>query len=94
MTRLAVRVQPNARANEVAGWAADPRGGEVLRLRLRAPALGGKANAALLEFLAEILGLRPRQLTLERGGKSRDKIVAVEGLTLDEIRARTAAGRR
>jgi uncharacterized protein len=94
MIRLAVRVQPNARTNEVTGWAADAHGGEVLRVRLRAPAIEGKANAALIEFLATILDLRPRQIMLERGDKSRDKIVLVDGLTRDEIRARIAPGSR
>ncbi len=90
MIRLAVRVQPNARTNEVTGWAADGQGGELLRIRLRAPAIEGKANAALIEFLSTVLGLRPRQITLERGDKSREKIVLVDGLTGDEIRARLA----
>ena len=94
MTRLAVRVQPNAKSNEVVGWVADDRGAQVLRLRLRAPAIEGKANAALVEFLAEVLGLRPRQITLERGDKSRDKIVAVEGMTGEEIRARLVSAPR
>ena len=88
MTRLAIRVQPGAKANEIVGWVADARGGEVLKIRLRAPAVEGKANAALIEFLAEILGLRPRQITLERGDKSRDKVVQVEGMTREEIRTR------
>jgi hypothetical protein len=86
MTRLAIRVQPGAKANEIVGWIVDARGGEVLKIRLRAPAVEGKANAALMEFLAEILGLRPRQITLERGDKSRQKVVRVEGVTLDQIR--------
>ena len=88
MTRLALRVQPGAKANEIVGWMADVHDGEVLKIRLRAPAVEGKANAALMEFLAEILGLRPRQITLERGGKSREKVVCVEGTTMEEIKAR------
>ena len=84
-TRLAVRVQPGAKANEITGWVADAQGGEVLKIRLRAPAVEGKANAALIEFLAETLHLRPRQITLERGDKSRDKIIHVEGMSLLQI---------
>ncbi len=90
MTRIAVRVQPGAKANEIVGWMADAQGGEVLKIRLRAPAVEGKANEALLDFLAEVLGIRPRQIVLERGGKSREKIVAVDGMTLADIQARTA----
>jgi uncharacterized protein (TIGR00251 family) len=88
MTRLAIRVQPGAKGNEIVGWIAEARGGEVLKIRLRAPAVEGKANAALMEFLAEVLGLRPRQITLERGGKSREKVVCIEGMTREEIRTR------
>lgn len=82
-------MQPGTRANEIVGWVADARGGEALKIRLRAPAIEGKANAALVAFLAETLGLRARQVTLERGDKSRDKVVLVEGLTMEEVRART-----
>jgi uncharacterized protein (TIGR00251 family) len=89
MTRLALRVQPGAKANEIVGWIAGANGGEVLKLRLRAPAVEGKANAAVIDFLATTLGLRPRQIVLEAGAKSRDKIVRVDGLTLQEVRART-----
>ena len=88
MTRLAIRAQPGAKANEVVGWIADAHGGEVLKIRLRAPAVEGKANAALIEFLAQILGLRPRQITLERGDKSREKVVLVEGITREEVARR------
>ncbi len=92
MIRLAVRVQPNARTNEVVGWIADAQGDEVLKIRLRAPAVEGKANAALIEYLSIILGLRPRQIALERGDKSRDKIILVDGLTKNDIKVRLAAG--
>jgi uncharacterized protein (TIGR00251 family) len=88
MTRLAIRVQPGAKANEIVGWIADAHGGEVLKIRLRAAAVEGKANAALVEFLAEILGLRARQITLERGDKSREKVVQVEGITKEEVAMR------
>jgi len=45
-----------------------------------------KANAALIELLAETLALRTRQITLERGDKSRTKFVLVDGLTWEEVR--------
>ena len=86
--RLAIRVQPGAKANEITGWIADAQGGEVLKIRLRAPAVEGKANAALIEFLAETLNLRPRQIAIGRGDKSRDKTIHLEGITKAEVRAR------
>jgi uncharacterized protein (TIGR00251 family) len=88
MTGLAIRVQPGAKANEIVGWISDASGGEVLKIRLRAAAVEGKANAALLEFLAASLGLRPRQIVLVRGEKSRDKVVEVNGPTEAEIKLR------
>ena len=88
MTRLSIRVQPGARSDAITGWTADVRGGEVLKIRLRAPAVEGKANAALIEFLAHSLGLRRSQIALLRGEKAREKIVAVEGMTMEEIQTR------
>jgi len=92
MTRLSIRVQPGARSDALIGWTTDSRGGEVLKIRLRAPAVEGKANAALIEFLAHSLGLRRSQIAILRGDKSREKIVAVEGMTIEEIKRRTEAG--
>jgi hypothetical protein len=91
MTRLSIRVQPGARSNAIIGWTTDGRGGEVLKVRLRAPAVEGKANAALIEFLAQSLGLRARQIAVLRGEKSRAKIVAVEEMTMEEIKRRASA---
>lgn len=91
MTRLSIRVQPGARSDAILGWTPDGRGGEVLKIRLRAPAVEGKANAALVEFLAQSLGLRPRQIALLRGQKAREKIVGVEGMTKEEIKQRILA---
>lgn len=89
MTRFAVRVQPGAKSDEILGWIDDAQGNPLLKLRLRAPALEGRANAALIDFLAESLGVRSRQILIEKGGKSRGKIIAVEGLTLEEVKRRT-----
>jgi len=86
MTRLSIRVQPGAKSNEIVGWIVDANGGKVLKIRLRAAAVEGKANAALIEFLAEALSIRPRQITLQRGDKSREKVVCVEGMTLEQVR--------
>jgi len=84
MARIAVRVQPGAARNEVAGWEADG----TLRVRLTAPPVEGRANRALVEFLAEALGLRRAAISLIRGASSRHKLVEVEGLEATEIRQR------
>jgi uncharacterized protein (TIGR00251 family) len=81
--RIALRVQPGASRDEIAGWEEG-----ILRVRLRARAIEGKANKALLEFLAERLGLRPYQVTLVRGERSREKLIEAELPSLEEATRR------
>ncbi len=83
MTALRVRVQPGASRDEITGWEDD-----LLRIRLRARAVEGQANRGLVEFLAEALGLRPRQVTLVKGEHSREKLLEVDLPSLAEIAAR------
>jgi uncharacterized protein (TIGR00251 family) len=70
---LNVHVQPGARRTEVAGLY-----GAALKLRLAAPAVDGKANAALRAFLADAFDVPLRHVTLVRGETSRDKVVRIE----------------
>ncbi len=65
---LDVRVQPRAARNELAGVH-----GERLRVRVQAPPVDGKANAALVEFVAEAFGVPRGRVTLEQGLTGRDK---------------------
>ncbi len=81
--RLAVKAIPNAPRNAVAGWL-----GDALKVKVHAPALDGRANDALCAFLADTLGLPRRAVTLAHGDKSRQKLVAIAGLTLDEVKSR------
>jgi uncharacterized protein (TIGR00251 family) len=81
--QIAVRVVPNARREGFDGWL-----GGALKIRLRAPALDGKANAALIDFLAHALDLPRRAITIARGEKSRSKSVAIAGLDEAALRAR------
>ncbi|MEW6704645.1 MAG: DUF167 domain-containing protein [Pseudomonadota bacterium] len=67
-TALLVAVIPNAKRTEAVGLHDG-----ALRLRLAAPALEGRANEALVEWLAGELGLAKRQLTLKQGAASRRK---------------------
>ncbi len=71
--RLAVRVSPGASRSQIVGRMADGR----LKVRIAAPAEGGRANAALVKLLAEHLGVRPQAVVLIAGHGSRDKIVEV-----------------
>jgi uncharacterized protein (TIGR00251 family) len=71
---LAVSVVPNARRS-----GADGLHDGALRVRLAAPPVDGKANEALIEWVAESLGLPRRAVTLVRGQTSRRKWLALEG---------------
>lgn len=75
--KLVVRAVPNASRSEIAGWEDDPRAGRVLRVRIAAPPVEGKANAALREFLAIALGLSKSVVTLEKGDSSRFKTFTI-----------------
>ncbi|SDS03184.1 DUF167 domain-containing protein [Opitutus sp. GAS368] len=83
---LELKTIPNAPRDEIAGWL-----GPALKVKVHAPALEGRANDALLDFLAGRLGLPRRALTLIRGDKSRHKVVRIAGLTLAEVRTRLSA---
>jgi uncharacterized protein (TIGR00251 family) len=80
-------VVPNARRSEVVG-----EYGEAIKVKIQAPAVEGKANAALREFIAERLGVAANAVELTGGEKSRDKTLTITGLELAEARARLLAG--
>jgi uncharacterized protein len=86
-TALIVRVVPGAARSALAGL-----GGGALRVRVAAPAVKGKANAALLAFLAGRLGLRPRALRLAAGERGREKLVVIRGRTPEEVSAALGLG--
>ena len=66
-------VQPGARKDELRGLH-----GDRLSIRIAAPAVDGRANLRLRSFLAELFGLPRSHVHLERGQRSRDKVVRVE----------------
>jgi len=86
MTILRVHIVPNAKIDCVVG----EHGGAV-KIKLRAPAVEGKANAALIRFLAEQLKLPRQSIALERGHRSRDKLIRVDGLIAEGVRTRMRA---
>ena len=65
--------------------------GGAVKIKLRAPAVEGKANAALIRFLAEQLKLPRQSIALERGHRSRDKLIRVDGLIAEGVRTRMRA---
>ena len=62
--------------------------GCAIKIKLRAPAVDGKANAALIKFLAERLKVPAGTIILVRGQKSRDKLIHIDGLSEEDLKRR------
>lgn len=86
MAILRVHLVPSSKTDSVAG----EHGGAV-KIKLRAPAVEGKANAALVCFLSDRLRLPRHEIVLERGGKSREKVIRIDSLSEQEARRRLHA---
>lgn len=85
--RLAVKLTPGAAHDRIDGWDVDAEGRAVLKVRVRARPVEGEANAALLKFLAKTLGVPKSAVALQRGGQSRLKMIQVDGLDDETVRA-------
>ncbi|MBW3622012.1 MAG: DUF167 domain-containing protein [Armatimonadetes bacterium] len=86
---LPIRVQPRASRNEVVGW----KEGR-LNVRLTAPPVEGAANRAVVDFMAERLGVKRYRIALVSGEKSREKVLEVVGLSREELEKRLGVGGR
>lgn len=75
---LVLHVQPGAKQTTVAGLH-----GDALKIRLAAPPLEGRANEALLRFIADFFKVPLRNVELKQGGQSRHKRVDVRGSTVN-----------
>jgi uncharacterized protein (TIGR00251 family) len=97
MATIAVKVVPGASRDGIAG-----RLGDALKIRVSAAPEGGRANKAVEALLAELLGLRPNQVSVAKGHAQRRKVIQIDGLSqenLDRLLAealaeRTGPGRR
>lgn len=78
-----VKVHPRARKNAITGEV-----GDALKLSLTAPPAEGRANAACMEFLANLLNLPRSSITIASGLSSRRKVIQVSGLSAEEVRKR------
>ena len=78
---IAIRLQPRARANEIVG----ERDG-VLVVRVSAPPLDGRANDALCRLIAKRARVGVRSVSVVRGASAREKVVRVEGMSLEALR--------
>jgi uncharacterized protein (TIGR00251 family) len=77
---IRVHIIPNAKIDTVVG-----KYGDAIKIKLRAPAVEGKANTALRSFLAEKLSIPRRAIVLERGERSRDKLIRIDGLSEEDV---------
>lgn len=75
---LTLHVQPGAKRSEIAGLH-----GSALKIRLAAPPIEGRANAALLEFAAGLFEVPLRNVQLRQGAQSRHKVVAISGSKIE-----------
>jgi uncharacterized protein len=80
---LSVKAQPRASRTEVAGLL-----GAELKIKVASPPVDGAANQALIEFLAETLGVSKRDVALVRGASSTHKQFAVAGIGAEAAAAR------
>ncbi len=87
MARLIVKVTPNAKRTEILGPVEIAGGETALAIKLKAPPVDGKANEALVAFLAETLHLPKSRITLVRGKSSRIKHLEFTGLTAEKLEA-------
>jgi uncharacterized protein (TIGR00251 family) len=80
--QIKVRLTPRASREELLGF----RDG-VLRARVTAPPVDGRANRALCRLIAKRLGVAPSRVGVARGARSREKLVRVEGIEQARLRA-------
>lgn len=85
--QFAVRVIPRASKNAVQGEL-----GDAVKIRLCAPPVDGAANAALVEYLAEVLGVSRSKVRIVAGATGRNKRIAVEGVTAAAVQGRLGGG--
>jgi uncharacterized protein (TIGR00251 family) len=79
-TIIRVRVLPRTSKNQIVGV-----DGGVFKVKLTAPPVEGKANKALVQFLAKKLGLPKRDIEIVSGEHSREKSIRINGLSVDEV---------
>ena len=77
--KLAIKATPNAKKSEILGWENDPMAGRVLKVKIAAPPVEGKANKAIIAFLAEQFNLPKSKVTLLKGETGRIKRFELEG---------------
>ena len=83
VAKISVRVHPGATRNEVVSFT-----GGILQVRVSAPPVKGKANRELIAFLSRLLNVSRSRVDIVTGRTSRSKVIAIDGLTREEIMQR------
>ena len=78
---LAVHVQPKAAHNRIDGLH-----GERIKLRITAPPVDGKANAAVIGFIAKLFNIPKSAVFIKNGKQSRDKKLLLSGISMDKAK--------
>jgi uncharacterized protein len=81
---LAVRAQPGAKKTTIIGVYGEGSSAQ-LKIAVKAPPIEGRANSALLEFLAERFGIPKNSVELMTGELSRSKVFLLRGVTLQQV---------
>jgi len=85
--KISVRVYPNAGKNEVGNFVDG-----VLRVKISAPPIRGKANKELITFLSQFLQISKGSVSIIKGHTTRNKLVAIDGLSREEVLKRLLPG--
>lgn len=80
-TTIDVHLQPGAKRNEILGFR-----GDVLYAKVTAVAEKGRANQALLELMADAFGVPKSAVAIVRGQTGRNKVIAIQGLTKEDLK--------
>ena len=83
-TALAIRVTPRSRKNEVVEILSDG----TIKIRLTAPPVEGKANAALIDFLSKILDVPSSNIEIVAGNSGHDKLVSILDIDANFVQAK------
>jgi uncharacterized protein (TIGR00251 family) len=81
---LAVRVTPRSSKNEITEIQSDG----TIKIRLTAPPVDGKANKALIEFLADVLDIAPSKMEIAAGETARDKLIVIFDMDPETVNER------
>jgi uncharacterized protein (TIGR00251 family) len=85
---IEIRLKPNAKQNAI-----DIGDDGILHIRVNAPPIEGRANNALIELLSESLDIPKSCLSIKRGETSKNKVIAVIGMTKEEAIKKALRGK-